>query len=1012
MKHRILHIEDSKTDADIIQRMLYRSGLKFRYHLASDKKDVEKELDTFQPDLILCDHSLPSFNSKMAYVLCKEKKIDLPFILVTGAVSEEFAVEMLKLGIDDYILKTNLQRLPAAITNALSKKETKKKIKGIRSKLQQSETHLRTIFENSSNGLLLIDKDFTIIEFNSLMAEFAIITVGRPYHKNENLLDILPQDIGVSFEEKIRNTLKGESVSYESTYSLDGGNTLIFQVNMNPTRDYEGKVTGACISVENITERKKAEEAIKESEETFRRLFTESADPILLLENTGFKECNHAAASILGYSSPQEIILKQPWEISPEKQPDGRLSNEKAAEMIEKALQYGNYQFEWVYKKIDGTEFPVEVMLTPIILKGKQLFYTILRDITKRKIAEKEIRDYKLALDESSLVDISDSNGKIKYANENFRRLSKYSQEELIDQDHRILNSGYHPVELFQNLWATVQAGKIWRNEVRNRAKDGSFFWVDTTIVPFLDNNGKPFQFITIRKDITKRKNAEKEMESLANRLQLATKSAKMGIWDWDLETNKLEGDEGMYKLFGIATADFNPVYDGWISRLHNEDSQRIASELQLAITNKKDYNTEFRIVWEDSSIHYIRATGIVERDTRGKAQRMIGANWDVTELKEKENELRKSEVFNRSVVNSLSSHLSVVNDSGQIVSINEAWTNFALQNGETSMERTGVGSNYFEVCEKAFMDGDEIAGQVLHGMKNVFNKKIEDFYLEYPCHSPSEERWFGLRVAKFESDEPLILLVHTNITERILAELERQKITNDLIHRNQDLEQFTYIVSHNLRAPVANIKGLSDILGDKSLSKDEYRSVMKDLLYSVNKLDTVILDLNYILQLKTGVSEARERVVFAELVNGIEESIHSLVFSENVKIIAQFDEVAEMVTLKSYLYSIFYNLISNSIKYKRRDIRLVIEIKSFRRKNEIELIFKDNGRGIDLKNSGDQVFGLYKRFHPEIEGKGMGLFMVKAQVEALGGKISIESEVNQGTEFKIIFATEKKYDN
>ncbi|NCP52960.1 MAG: HAMP domain-containing histidine kinase, partial [Flavobacteriales bacterium] len=376
----------------------------------------------------------------------------------------------------------------------------------------------------------------------------------------------------------------------------------------------------------------------------------------------------------------------------------------------------------------------------------------------------------------------------------------------------------------------------------------------------------------------------------------------------------------------------------------------------------------------------------------------------DIEKIKQAENQIRNSEVFNRSVVNSLSAHLAVVNDKGDIVSINEAWKRFALENCETSMKRTGVGSNYFEVCEKAFINGDEIAGRVLQGMKNVLNKKIEDFYLEYPCHSPSEQRWFGLRIAKFEGDEPLILLAHTNLTDRILAERERQKITDDLIHRNRDLEQFTYIVSHNLRAPVANIKGLSDILGDETLSIAEAGSVVKDLLSSVSKLDSVILDLNDILQLKIDVDRAKERVVFEELVKGVKESIHSLVVSEKVTIETRFDEVPEMFTLKSYLYSIFYNLISNSIKYKRSDAQLLIEIKSFRKKETIELVFKDNGKGIDLNKSRDQVFGLYKRFHRDIEGKGMGLFMVKTQVEALGGTISIESEVNKGTTFKILF--------
>src|ERR1035437_10673159 len=141
------------------------------------------------------------------------------------------------------------------------------------------------------------------------------------------------------------------------------------------------------IGVNNITERKKAEDAISESEETFRRLFNESADSILLLDDTGFTDCNQSAVSILGYSSSQEVLNKKPWDISPEKQPDGRLSTEKAEAMIAKALQQGYNRFEWVHTKSDGTEFPVEVMLTAIILRGKQSFYTIWRDLSERKKA-------------------------------------------------------------------------------------------------------------------------------------------------------------------------------------------------------------------------------------------------------------------------------------------------------------------------------------------------------------------------------------------------------------------------------------------------------------------------------------------------------------------------------------------------------------------------------------------------------------------------------------------------
>ena len=144
-------------------------------------------------------------------------------------------------------------------------------------------------------------------------------------------------------------------------------------------------------TVQDITERKIAENTMCESEETFRRLFNESSDPIMILHNAEFTDCNRSTVSIFGYSSRQEILNKKPWDISPEKQPDGWLSAGKAQEIIAIALQQGYNRFEWVHTKSDGTEFPVEVMLTPIILKGKQVVYSILRDITERKAAEIEL---------------------------------------------------------------------------------------------------------------------------------------------------------------------------------------------------------------------------------------------------------------------------------------------------------------------------------------------------------------------------------------------------------------------------------------------------------------------------------------------------------------------------------------------------------------------------------------------------------------------------------------------
>ncbi len=246
-------------------------------------------------------------------------------------------------------------------------------------------------------------------------------------------------------------------------------------------------------------------------------------------------------------------------------------------------------------------------------------------------------------------------------------------------------------------------------------------------------------------------------------------------------------------------------------------------------------------------------------------------------------------------------------------------------------------------------------------------------------------------------------LLTNRDITEKKKSEIEREKITADLIKRNKDLEQFTYIISHNLRSPLTNILGLSSLLNELAPNDVDCMELIKGITISANRLDGVISDLNQILQV-SHLNEKNETVSLPGLMADIKQSIYYLFEKENVSMLYNFEAVNSMFTLKSYLHSIFYNLILNSIKYRLPGVAPLITITSSIADCKIRITYKDNGRGIDTEKNKKDLFGLYKRFDTSVEGKGMGLFMIKMQVESLGGNIRLRSQLNKGVKFDLEF--------
>ena len=259
----------------------------------------------------------------------------------------------------------------------------------------------------------------------------------------------------------------------------------------------------------------------------------------------------------------------------------------------------------------------------------------------KQRKAEKEITDYKYALDQGYLVSLTDDHGIIQYANDNFCKISGYTSNELIDQDHQIVNSGYHSQSYIKNLWATITRGEIWKGEFCNKAKDGTLYWVDTAIVPFLDEKGKPYQYLAMRTDITERKRIEVELQKSNERFKYATMASSDIIWELNFETKEYMVHEGKEKLFGFNTIlNWQLGIDG--EYIVEEDRERVRNSFNEAKTSPGSnlWKEEYRVWSVDKTILFIINHAIFIRSEDGKTIRAIGAITDVTEKKKLEAEL------------------------------------------------------------------------------------------------------------------------------------------------------------------------------------------------------------------------------------------------------------------------------------------------------------------------------------------------------------------------------------
>lgn len=422
---------------------------------------------------------------------------------------------------------------------------------------------------------------------------------------------------------------------------------------------------------------------LRQSEERFRQIFEQSPVGIAISDLTGkFTRINSSLLQILGYSKAELLERSIQDLLSAQSQQQGE---EWLHQLMEQTLPLITFEAQLISGRGETIWMNVTSALIFNGFGRPSSVIHLLENVDERKRAEaerkqaeaelhrtlKELSDFKYALDEATIVAITDARDRITYVNDRFCQISKYSREEVIGQSHRMLNSGYHPQEFFAVLWQTISQAKIWRGEIQNRAKDGTYYWVDMTIVPFLDPQGQPLQYLAICTDITDRKAAEFRAESLKKRLQFLLSSSPAVIY-----TCNPTGDygatsisENVTALLGYEPDEFLQDSKFWLNHLHPSDRSRVLAEMS-ALFDQGHYCHEYRFLHRDGTYRWMRDELRLIYDATGAPREMVGYFADITDLKQAELELQE---LSQSLQNAMEG-ISRLDGQGRYLTLNQAY--------------------------------------------------------------------------------------------------------------------------------------------------------------------------------------------------------------------------------------------------------------------------------------------------------------------------------------------------
>jgi len=500
--------------------------------------------------------------------------------------------------------------------------------------------------------------------------------------------------------------------------------------------------------------------------------------------------------------------------------------------------------------------------------------------------------------------------------------------------------------------------------------------------------------------DITEKHNLQQEVLKAEERLTYALKGSEIGVWDYSPLTQENYYSEEFKKIIGFKPAS-GESFEQWVEWIHPLDREIVEKTVTDHLSNKTPkFKLEYRLLTKGGGYKWILSTGkIVARTEDGSPKRFSGTIKDITERKNIENLLKANEEKFRNAFHNSAIGMALVAPEGFWIDVNPALCKM-LGYSKTEMSKL----TFRDITHPEDLSSNiENSRLLLEGEIDTY--KVEKRYF----HKNGNVVWALLSVSLMrDGNKPkffITQIIDITLTKALITQLETKNsqldlATLDLKNKIEQLEEFNRIVAHNLRGPVGNILQLSDMLEEDKASADLYVSMLKE---ASTGLDSTLRELIKILEIKLNKNIDFQRCFFDEIIFKVQSMLNVQMQNEKVDFSIKL-EVPFIEYPLIYIESILYNLITNAITYKRTHVKCLVKVSTYLENDRVVLEVADNGLGIDLQRYGHQIFKLNKVFHKGYESKGLGLFILKNQIETLGGTISVQSEPEQGSTFKVIF--------